>query len=546
MKLILLLSLILLGCSEIIEESKSKLKSIFTSDDQYVLTGYMVETQEPSFVNIMFQVSDGDGKGVDSLLTKDFIVLEDDKAVSPTESAMKIMKKDAIPYKLKTVIMLDNSASVGDNIVEIRRAALSLVESMVEKQEIALYVFSETPKMIQDFTSEKEVLIKAINQISLGFATTNLYGSVIEGTSRWNDNYSTTKIEQGFMILITDGSDTQASHSLNEASIAINKKLVYTIGLGKEQDKEALSVLGTAGYFSLGDYTELSNKFFEIQNDMKSYSNSFYWLYYMSPKRGHNKHTIKLILKNNLNNDESSYVSGYFLSTDFYSSNTIENPDVIETNSNSSKLKDNNSFQSNNIQDYVPKELIVVEEQYEDLNKDGLIDCLLLVKGTDEKLIVYDESLGELDRNRRGLIVLFKEESGYKSVIQNYECFSSENEDGGVYFAPELSIRLNKGNLYVNYSHGRYGAWNYTFRYQNYDFELIGFDRIYKSDFVSELNSFDEVSYNFSTKKKLVKNVIGFDNDGKEKYKETWSKFSIYNLIKLSEIDDFDELDVSY
>ena len=36
-----------------------------------------------------------------------------------------------------------------------------------------------------------------------------------------------------------------------------------------------------------------------------------------------------------------------------------------------------------------------------DLNKDGLEDVVLIIKGTDKSKIIHDEYRGELDRNRR-------------------------------------------------------------------------------------------------------------------------------------------------
>ena len=39
--------------------------------------------------------------------------------------------------------------------------------------------------------------------------------------------------------------------------------------------------------------------------------------------------------------------------------------------------------------------------------------------------------------------------SGYQLTDRNYDCFSSENEDGGVYYPPELWIEFEKGNLIV-------------------------------------------------------------------------------------------------
>ncbi len=114
----------------------------FTTKDRansgYRLHSHNIETQLPAFVNIMFQVTDMDGKGIDYLTTEDFEVREDDQPVSPTESAMQIRKKDVIPYTLKTVLLLDNSASVGSNLEEIKNAAKALVQNITTQQKIAI------------------------------------------------------------------------------------------------------------------------------------------------------------------------------------------------------------------------------------------------------------------------------------------------------------------------------------------------------------------------------------------------------------------------
>lgn len=176
-----------------------------------------------------------------------------------------------------------------------------------------------------------------------------------------------------------------------------------------------------------------------------------------------------------------------------------------------------------------------------DLNKDGLEDVILIIKGTDKNKIIQDEDRGALDRNRRGIIVLLNKGNYYELASKNYNCFSSENEDGGVYFAPELNVSIEKGNLYINYGHGRYGNWGYTFRYQNGDMELIGYDSYSSNGPVPQY----EVSINFLTKKKLTKDNLNKNDDGDNyevKYKDIWETIKLNKLMKLSEIKDFDDL----
>lgn len=195
------------------------------------------------------------------------------------------------------------------------------------------------------------------------------------------------------------------------------------------------------------------------------------------------------------------------------------------------------------IADFIPKGYKIFQEIKGDLNKDGLEDCVVIIKATNKENIITHEYRGKLDRNRRGIIVLFKADEDYVLATKNYDCFSSENEDGGVYFAPELDVSVEKGKLYVHYGHGRYGYWTYTFRYQKADFELIGYDS--SDNFGPVVNS--ETSINFLTKKKVTKtNTNENAESGDEIFEEKTEKIKVNKLIRLSEIKDFDELEIRY
>ncbi len=189
--------------------------------------------------------------------------------------------------------------------------------------------------------------------------------------------------------------------------------------------------------------------------------------------------------------------------------------------------------------DLIPSEYVLVETIQGDMNKDGKTDYVLLIKGTDKEKFFDHEYLGALDRNRRGIIIAFESNGEYELVLKNLDCFSPENEDGGVYFAPDLSISVHKGSLFISYGHGRYGYWSYNFRYQNSNFELIGYDSSQNRGPLIER----EVSINFLTKKILTRENINQDAEGGDEYfKETWKRLTLPKPIKLEEIIDFDEL----
>ena len=186
---------------------------------------------------------------------------------------------------------------------------------------------------------------------------------------------------------------------------------------------------------------------------------------------------------------------------------------------------------------YLPASYNLFEAIQGDLNQDGLKDVVLIVKATDPKQWVTDEYRGKLDRNRRGVIVLLNAKGQYQKVVQNLSLFSSENEDGGVYFAPELVPSIEKGLLKLHYAHGRYGYWAYQFRLEGRDMRLIGYDS--SDNFGPYVNS--ETSVNFLTAKKLVRENLNKDSDSDPKFKEIWSKVSVAPLY-LSKIQDIDDL----
>ncbi len=309
-----------------------------TGSNGYVLIEHQLTTELPHIVNLLFQVLDLNGKGVDNLTISDFELLEDGEKIDQAESELQIFKKDQTPYELRTVLMLDNSTSLSADLQSVKSAALDFVNNLVPGQTVALYAFSEDPVLLQDFTSDVNLLSSAINALSPGFATTNLYGAVITGASRMVDVFNVDNIVQSAMIIFTDGKDTQGSSTLTQAVTAISGKRVYTVGLGTNIDPVILNQLGTAGFYSLANVTDLSVTFLTIGQELNKFANSFYWLRYRSPKRGNNTHTLTLQILNNPNTGTGSFISDNFNSAGFFSINpglyfnsSSSNPEGVDT-----------------------------------------------------------------------------------------------------------------------------------------------------------------------------------------------------------------------
>ncbi|MCT4580145.1 MAG: hypothetical protein N4A35_01900 [Flavobacteriales bacterium] len=188
----------------------------------------------------------------------------------------------------------------------------------------------------------------------------------------------------------------------------------------------------------------------------------------------------------------------------------------------------------------VPNGYKEVDRVQGDLNNDGVDDCVVIVKGTEEEKFVVNRFGKEVDRNRRGILVYLTRADRYYLAIKNLKCFSSENEDGGGCFPPVLSLKIKNEKLYIHYDYGKYGAWSYIFRCQKSDLELVAYNLSVENGPVV----IREMSIDFLTKKKEVRENVNQDSEenNEEVFVSKREDFVIQKLHLLSEIADFDEL----
>ena len=293
------------------------------SSTGYVLYLRKQDTQLPNLVNFLFQVVDLNNNGISNLQPSDFEVFEDGSPLQ-SESSVEIKKQTELPYKIQTVLMLDNSTSLTSSEIDrIRISATTFIKKITPNQEVAIYQFSENAEKLADFTNLQDSLDRAINRYKSGVNTTGLYGAVVKGASLWQDSFTINDILQGSMIVFTDGNETSRPtvQALSEALNAVNNKLVFTIGLrGKDPlDEETLTRIGTAGYYGINNLNQLDNQFTIIQQSLIDYANSFYQLTYKSPRRSDDQYTVTIRIKGNPYTGDSSYIFVRYSSGGFYS-----------------------------------------------------------------------------------------------------------------------------------------------------------------------------------------------------------------------------------
>lgn len=69
------------------------------------------------------------------------------------------------------------------------------------------------------------------------------------------------------------------------------------------------------------------------------------------------------------------------------------------------------------VSNFLPKGFIIHEEIKGDLNRDGIEDVVLLINDTNKEQFVVDEYRGKLDRNRRGIIILFNKKDSFELAL---------------------------------------------------------------------------------------------------------------------------------
>jgi hypothetical protein len=162
----------------------------------------------------------------------------------------------------------------------------------------------------------------------------------------------------------------------------------------------------------------------------------------------------------------------------------------------------------NTVDDFIPKGWEIEIQAKDDLNNDGLEDIVFLLHENNPKNIVKKSDSGEdsLNTNPRILAVIFAEKNGKYSLAMSNHVFIPR------YTNPLLSdyiesdsISAGKGIFQLKFGFPLIGAYvanyNFTFRWQNNRFELIGYDSTETKRVNGDIKT---ISINYSTRKVKV------------------------------------------
>src|ERR1700733_13131032 len=185
--------------------------------------GMFVFKQPVNEVVLQATVVDDSRRLVSNLGKNDFSVYEDG-----SQRPITSFHKEDVPVAVGIVI--DNSGSMRDKREKVNQAVLNLIRAINPQDQIFVVNFSRNSYLDQDFTSDINLLDRALKQVSTQ-GSTALYDAIVASAVHLKNN---SKLEKKVLLVITDGQDNMSEETLQEASRRLeqaNGPTLYAIGL---------------------------------------------------------------------------------------------------------------------------------------------------------------------------------------------------------------------------------------------------------------------------------------------------------------------------
>jgi Ca-activated chloride channel homolog len=240
--------------------------------------GLTTLAQEPTFksgtrvVPVIATVTDPTGRLVPSLEKEDFTILDNGK---PQE--ISFFLNETTPFTV--VVMLDYSASMTANLDLLEAAAEQFLLRMLPADRGQVGAFSDKIQLSGTFTSDRDDLIGAIDDLQFGNPT-RLYDAI-------NESLAALRPVEGrkVVLVFTDGDDTASRLGLGDVLDRAREEevMVYAIGLESEYFNGARQVRTRpdrglkrlaeetgGGYFELKKTDDLSPTFTRVAQELHS------------------------------------------------------------------------------------------------------------------------------------------------------------------------------------------------------------------------------------------------------------------------------------
>lgn len=171
-----------------------------------------------------------DGRFVTDLREADFELDEDG-----TRQALASFTRQEVPVSL--VLLMDSSISVVDRIAVAREATGEFIGTLRPDDEVRVVSFNDRVNLLQEFSSDREKLRRAVGGITAGGATA-LYNALYSTFKTLPAPDADGRLRRRVIVLVSDGEDT-ASLVWEEQVLELVRRreaTVHVIALRAESD----------------------------------------------------------------------------------------------------------------------------------------------------------------------------------------------------------------------------------------------------------------------------------------------------------------------
>lgn len=161
--------------------------------------GQFVSVLSPQLLRFNASVTDRNGRAIGGMRESDFTVYEDG-----VERRVTNVVATKEPFNL--VLLLDVSGSVEERIDFIRKAARDFLNTASPQDRIAIISFREDIQVISDFSTDRQMLSKRLDDIDAGGAT-SLYDALGYVLA---DTLKKLRGERTAIVVLSDGDDNKS------------------------------------------------------------------------------------------------------------------------------------------------------------------------------------------------------------------------------------------------------------------------------------------------------------------------------------------------
>jgi len=225
-----------LGLFEVKAQSLSQRVTAATGEEEFTL----------NVINVSLPVTviDRHGRFISNLEQADFEVFENKRR----QPIIAFQRRDGLP--LNVAILMDTSTSVRYRLAFEREAITEFLSKLLDnrRDQASFVTFDDEPRIHTGFTNDFQQLARVVNSITVASGRTALYDAVKQVCLEHMPLASTRRRA---ILLVTDGSDTASTTTLDEA-IAVAQRAEVTIYAISTKGGGVFRVEGNP-YFNMDD-----------------------------------------------------------------------------------------------------------------------------------------------------------------------------------------------------------------------------------------------------------------------------------------------------